>query len=244
MMRMAGLVMIVLGLVGLGMTAFDWETMFEPTVENQTASDVIETVEKGAAADQDTDIQAQGENVEQARNEDDEVADAAEDGAVETSADESPSAPVPTPEIAQPSEPEPKVDIVESGPASVKVFERDEPQDQTTPTLWAEISAGKDVVDEDSGHAHFLVTLSEPADRSVVIIFSTVDLSANDREDYESQRGTVTFEPGVVSAEIKTPLVDDDIKEDDEQFAIVLNGAPGIVSFKSRRITTTIRDND
>lgn len=241
-MRMAGLVMIMLGLVGLGMTAFDWETMFEPTAESQTASDATETVDEEAALDQDTDIQAQGENVEQAQNEDAEVFDAAEDGTVDTPADESPSAP--TPEIAQPSEVEPGVEVAESSPASVKVFERDEQQDETKPTLWAEISAGEDVVDEDSGHANFLVTLSEPSERSVVIIFSTVDLSANDREDYESQRGTVTFEPGVVSAEIKTPLVDDDIKEDDEQFAIVLNGAPGIVSFKSRRITTTIRDND
>lgn len=131
-----------------------------------------------------------------------------------------------------------------SNPANVKVFEREDQGEQSPPTLWADISAGSDVVDEDSGHANFLVTLSEPAERSVVIIFSTVDLSAVDQEDYRSQRGTVTFEPGVVSAEIRTPLVDDDIKEDDEQFAIVLNGAPGIVSFKSRRVTTTIRDND
>lgn len=239
MIRIVGLAMIVLGLIGLGMTAFDWETMFEPAAENQAASEAVEPDQEAAAVDQETDNQAQVEKIE--------AVDAAQEEPAETPADESPTAP--TPEIAQPSEPEtdvpePDISVAESSPANVKVFERDAEQDQSEPTLWAEITASSDTVDEDSGHANFLVTLSEPSDRSVVIIFSTVDLSANDREDYESQRGTVTFEPGVVSAEIKTPLLDDDIKEDDEQFAIVLNGAPGIVSFKSRRITTTIKDDD
>lgn len=234
MMRMAGLAMIVLGLIGLGMTAFDWETMFEPTAENQTASDAVEPDQETAAVDQEADDQAQVEEIE--------AVDAAQEAPAEIADDQSQAAPAP--EIAQPSEPEADVSVAESSPANVKVFERDAQQDQSEPTLWAEITASSDTVDEDSGHANFLVTLSEPSERSVVIIFSTVDLSANDREDYESQRGTVTFEPGVVSAEIKTPLLDDDIKEDDEQFAIVLNGAPGIVSFKSRRITTTIKDDD
>ncbi|MEM8950704.1 MAG: Calx-beta domain-containing protein, partial [Pseudomonadota bacterium] len=134
--------------------------------------------------------------------------------------------------------------ITEVSPANVRIFDNRTRSEDAEPPLWADISAASAVVDEDSGYANFLVTLSEPAERSVVIIFSTVSLSANDEEDYLSQRGTVTFEPGVVSAEIRTPLVDDDIKEDDEQFAIVLNGAPGIVSFKSRRVTATIRDND
>jgi len=222
--RVAGLVMIALGLVGLGTSFIDWQAIGakQPDETAATGEPVVdetattETTARETKAD-DTLVDGQENN--------DEPVDVAK-------VDATSSTPVETNSVdGQP-------------PGNVKIFERDNQPEQAEPTLWASITAASEIIDEDSGHANFLVTLSEPADRSVVIIFSTIDLSASDQEDYRSQRGTVTFEPGVVSAEIKTPLVDDDIKEDDEQFAIILNGAPGIVQFKSRRITATIRDND
>jgi len=226
-MRVAGLAMIVLGLIGLGISVVDWDTIGGSQTADETASN-------GTAVDQHSDEQISEEKTLEN--------DKAENESPKTVDNERPEGPIEEPGQAQ--ETAGSNGVAETGPANVKVFDRDEQPDPSKPTLWAEISASSEIVNEDSGHANFLVTLSEPTTRSVVIIFSTVDLSANDQEDYQSQRGTVTFEPGVVSAEIKTPLVDDDIKEDDEQFAIVLNGAPGIVNFKSRRITTTIRDDD
>lgn len=222
MMRAVGLVMIVLGGLGIGVSLVDWQAIGV----FQAAGDVQQENEGKAdegGVELTTGQTEPGEGVTKA---------ALENGPVATQ----PNGPS--------SKPAASDVVAERDPANVRVFEPDDRSSDDTTTLWADISTASDVVREDSGHASFLVTLSEPAERSVVIIFSTVDLSANDQEDYRSQRGTVTFEPGVVSAEIQTPLIDDDIEEDDEQFAIVLNGAPGIVNFKSRRITTTIEDDD
>ena len=226
--RTAGLVMITLGLIGLGTAFIDWQANSEAetdetAIANEATVDEITTLGHDESVDEGAEDATGGPQVAEpqtGQETDNQVVDVA---------------------VASPDGSD---GVTVQPPGNVKIFERDGQPDQKKPILWASIAAASDVINEDSGHANFLVTLSEPADHSVVIIFSTIDLSAQDQEDYQSQRGTVTFEPGVVSAEIRTPLVDDDIKEDDEEFAIILNGAPGIVQFKSRRITATIRDND
>ncbi len=246
-MRAFGLLMIILGGAGLGLSLIDWrstdpskagdQARSDATVVDQEAGDRnkgdgASSVEPFPKRETAADDDAQKEEADQAiagATDDDDATDAALDNIrqnVEFSRETATGG------------------VTEVSPANVRVFDNRSQSKDVEPELWAEISAASEVVEEDSGYANFLVTLSEPAERSVVIIFSTVNLSATDQEDYQSQRGTVTFEPGVVSAEIRTPLVDDDIKEDDEQFAIVLNGAPGIVNFKSRRVTATIKDND
>lgn len=139
--------------------------------------------------------------------------------------------------------PEDTTVITELEAGDVNVIKRD---DKVEPEKlpWVDVSPGSEIVREDSDHINFVLTLSEPAERPIIIIFSTVDGSAQSDEDYLGQRGTVTFKPGIVTAEIRTPLVDDQVKEGDEQFGLVLNGAPGIVNLHSRRATATIRDND
>lgn len=147
-------------------------------------------------------------------------------------------------DVGQPADTIERASVTENDAAAVKLFEQEDRLETSGPRPSADVAPGSEIVDEDAGHADFLVTLSEPAERPIVIIFSTIDLSADDGEDYRSQRGTLTFKPGMVSAEIRTPLVDDEIKEDDEQFAIILNGAPEVVDVRNRRATATIRDND
>lgn len=231
MVRIFGLTMILLGAVGIGASLVDWRTIGSVETDGEAGSTT--TTRQG------TDSPAEDDGRQAT-----ELAEKPDDGASAKSA----SATQASGTAAKNAPPEGEASAIfvteRRDPANVKVFEQESRIGDEGPTLWADISAASEVVSEGSGQANFLVTLSEPADHSVVIIFSTVDLSASDDEDYRSQRGTVTFQPGVVSAEITTPLVDDDIKEEDEQFAIVLNGAPGIVSFKNRRITATIRDND
>lgn len=221
MMRAFGLAMILLGAAGLGLSMIDWPSNDVVRAKSETAPDVSETPEDTA------------ENTNETTDENTDAGRATTQAALDNVLKD-----------VQSQGTEASGDVAELSPANVRVFEPQAEEQTPAPVLWAEISAASEVVSEGSGYADFLVTLSEPAERSVVIIFSTINLSANDREDYQSQRGTVTFEPGVVSAEIRTPLVDDDIKEDDEQFAMILNGAPGIVTFKNRRVTTTIQDDD
>ncbi len=134
--------------------------------------------------------------------------------------------------------------VATASPGHVKFFDETRQDSEARTLPWADIAASSELVDEDSGYANFVVTLSEPTVRPIIVIFSTVDSSARSDSDYKGQRGTVTFEPGVVSAEIRTPLIDDGEKEGDEQFAIILNGAPNAVQFTNRRAAVTIRDND
>ena len=237
MMRATGLVMIIVGLTGLGMTLVDWRSLGRSQTERELdpASD-DEAMATGPTGGQpQTDREAAASEVPTLPPE----ANAAE---TELAAVERPTnsatAQTPAHEIAAPHA------VTERSPANVKVFERESQTEPAAPTLWADISTGSAFVSEDSGHANFIVTLSEPADRSVIIIFSTINLSANDQEDFQSQSGTVTFEPGVVSAEIRTRLIDDDVKEQDEEFAIVLNGAPNTVNFRNRRAAVVIKDDD
>lgn len=143
----------------------------------------------------------------------------------------------------QPADQSQTAAVTELETGNVNVFERGtEASPDTLP--WVDVEPGNDLAREDSGHINFVLTLSKPVERPIIIIFTTVDGSARSDEDYLSQRGTVTFKPGVVSAEIRTPLVDDQVKEGDEQFALILNGSPGIVNLRSRRATATIEDND
>jgi hypothetical protein len=128
--------------------------------------------------------------------------------------------------------------------ANVKVFEQPEARKDSDLLPWVDVSPTSGTVDEGVGSANFLVTLSEPAESPIIIIFSTINDSAESDKDYKSQRGMVTFKPGVVSAEIKTPIVDDEEQEGDERFSIVLNGAPDVVNFRNRRAMAIIKDND
>jgi len=224
--RAIGLLLIVLGLTGIGLAQIDWSA-----ADKDAASRQAEEATAVAAA---------------AKQSEPDAADAAEPEIENASAqaENNPTGEADLQEVAvEPSEQVATATITESEAGDIKVFDYAEPSsDETLP--WVDIAAGSEAFSEDSDHASFILTLSEPVERPIIIIFSTVDGSARSDEDYLSQRGTVTFEPGMVSAEIRTPLVDDQEAEGDEQFAMVLNGAPSIVKLRSQRIRAIIKDND
>ncbi len=97
---------------------------------------------------------------------------------------------------------------------------------------------------EGSGAVVFEFHLDEPADRPLVILYAATDDTARAGQDYEAKSGVITFSAGSEYAEVRVPLIDDDQREDSEQFHLFLSGDPEIIQFSQRQIPATISDND
>jgi hypothetical protein len=97
---------------------------------------------------------------------------------------------------------------------------------------------------ESEGEVRFRLTLSEPAERSILIIYSTVDGSAKAPGDYQHGQGVVVFEPGQQETIVATRIVDDTVAEGDETLSIFITADPAAVVIEERKITATIIDND
>lgn len=78
-------------------------------------------------------------------------------------------------------------------------------------------------VAEAEGPARFAVTLSHPSSREVRVDYTTEDITALAGSDYLATAGTLVFPPGVASAAIDVPLVDDGQEEPEEIFRVVLS---------------------
>ncbi|NLB69105.1 MAG: hypothetical protein GX804_05415 [Lentisphaerae bacterium] len=76
--------------------------------------------------------------------------------------------------------------------------------------------------------------------------YSTMDISATAGEDYTASSGTLHFQPGETSAQITIPILDDDISELTETFAVILSNATGTHAYLEAPATNivTILDND
>lgn len=72
------------------------------------------------------------------------------------------------------------------------------------------------------GELVFVLLLSEAASETVSADYETVDGTAVEGEDYEAASGAVVFPPGTTNRRIHVPLVDDDVSEEDETFALEL----------------------
>jgi hypothetical protein len=223
--RFLGVAMIVVGVAGLLVTMIDWRSAEENLPARDAASSAGTTAAAGARPSD----------------------PAAGRGAQATEARQAPKADgaAMTPESgAQSKAPPAATRVAALDGARIKVFDQTEQPGEPSSLPMLDIAASSDAVEEGGSPMNFRLSLSEPAERPIVIIFSTVDGSATSDADFRGQRGTVTFEPGVVSAEIRTPILDDQDKEGDEQFSIVLNGAPGVVTLRNRSATATIKDDD
>lgn len=97
---------------------------------------------------------------------------------------------------------------------------------------------------ENEGEIQFRLTLSEPAERSILIIYSTVDGSAKAPGDYSHGQGVVVFEPGQQETIVTTNIVDDAVTERDETLYIFITADPAAVLIEERRTAATISDND
>lgn len=106
------------------------------------------------------------------------------------------------------------------------------------------LSISNVTVNENSGTAVFAVTLNVPSGREVAVTANTVNGTAIAPVDYLAiQNLVLTIPAGQTSATITVQLVDDGIKEENEQFSLSLS-SPVNVTLLSNTITATITDND
>ncbi|HEX8558432.1 MAG TPA: Calx-beta domain-containing protein [Pyrinomonadaceae bacterium] len=71
--------------------------------------------------------------------------------------------------------------------------------------------------------AEFVVRLSAASAKTVTVNYGTVDLSAEEPDDYQSASGTLTFSPGETARTVKVAVKGDTVDEPDEGFVFTLN---------------------
>ncbi|MEM9440700.1 MAG: Calx-beta domain-containing protein [Pseudomonadota bacterium] len=117
----------------------------------------------------------------------------------------------------------------------------DDSSNRTSPPR---LTMAADDGEEGASDIRFHLSLSEPADRSILIIYSTVNGTAKAPDDYRHDQGVVVFEPGQKEASISASIVDDDVKEDDETLSIFITADPAAVLIEDRKVAATISDDD
>lgn len=96
-----------------------------------------------------------------------------------------------------------------------------------------------------SAEALFTIRLSQVASRVVTVEYATADGTARAGEDYVSSRGTATIPAGASSATIPIPILNDNVIEPDETFAVVLSAANGAaLAAEQTTGTAVITDDD
>ena len=98
-------------------------------------------------------------------------------------------------------------------------------------------------VDEDAGTAEFTVRMSAASTEAVSVGYATSDRTAEAGLDYTSTSGTLTIPAGLTVATIAVTVLDDDVAEGDEAFAVILSGATGATIAHGEGIGT-IRDDE
>jgi hypothetical protein len=80
-------------------------------------------------------------------------------------------------------------------------------------------------VNEAQGSAILTVTLSSASSNTVQVNYKTVNGTAAQPKDYKKTMGILTFSPGVVSANITVPIINDNNVEPNEYFDVELSSA-------------------
>ena len=83
---------------------------------------------------------------------------------------------------------------------------------------WA---VGDTAAAESSGEMTFLLKFPKPVERDLTVRYKTEDASAIAGDDYDSRTDSVTVQKGDTSAEIRVPLIPDNIAEGVEEFKLV-----------------------
>jgi len=123
----------------------------------------------------------------------------------------------------------------------------DEPEADTaiTPALTSlRLTASAEEGGEAAERLRFKLTLSEPPEGSVLVIYSLINGTAVAPGDYTHQQGTIVFEPGQTEAEVITDIVNDDVSEGDESFSFFITADPAIVTIEERKVAAIIADDD
>ena len=79
---------------------------------------------------------------------------------------------------------------------------------------------------------------------TITLNYKTMDGSAIAGEDYTSTMSTVTLSPMTPSVTFTVPIIDDTSLESEEEFTVVLSGAPADITLDPATATVTIIDND
>lgn len=106
------------------------------------------------------------------------------------------------------------------------------------------VSARKVNVHEDDGRAVVTFKLSEASDTNVRVAFRTRDIDAQNGQDYVEKRGWIAFRAGVEEKRVAIDLIDDNVVESNEAFAIALGPTRGDLTVGSRFARVRIRDDD
>ncbi len=123
---------------------------------------------------------------------------------------------------------------VSDGTATGRITDNDEP-----PGLAIEDAPA--VVE--GGTAEFPVRLDGASGRVVTVGYRTVDGTAQAGSDYTAASGTVTFQPGETVQTLSVAILDDEIPEAEESFAVELGQASG-AAVSDGTATGRITDND
>ncbi len=98
-------------------------------------------------------------------------------------------------------------------------------------------------VSEGAGYVDLQVELSQPADQLVSVMYQAVAEEAEAGLDYQDSRGIVLFSSGSTKGRIRLDILDDEVPEPDETFAVVLRNARNAEILRGTG-RVTILDND
>ena len=73
----------------------------------------------------------------------------------------------------------------------------------------------------------FTVRLHPASTSTVTVDYRTEDVRATAPDDYEATSGTLTFAPGETERTVSVPIVDDDVEDSGEEFALLLSNVSG-----------------
>jgi hypothetical protein len=109
----------------------------------------------------------------------------------------------------------------------------------------AQFSAPALSVAENAGSALLEVTRTGDLTREAKVEYFTGDFSADERSDYTTARGTLTFAPGESRKTVTVLLTDDAHVEQDEQLNVSLaNPGEGCALGETASVMLTVVDND
>ena len=126
-------------------------------------------------------------------------------------------------------------------PASVVLLDNDEVADRVLSVADAEAPEG-------AGEMLFALTLDGPSTAVVTVDYATADPGTADpiatpAVDYASAAGTLTFTPGELTRTVRVVVVDDDVNEPDEAFALLLANPQGATLDRGTALGTIVDDD-
>ena len=89
----------------------------------------------------------------------------------------------------------------------------------------------------------FAVSLSAASGKTVTVGYRTADVTALAGSDYAAADGTLTFAPGAESQDVEVGILDDELDEESETFAVELHAAMNATLRTARGVGTIVDDD-